>query len=105
MESLVFFTFAAFGLAYIVGHARISLPIRQWIFPSRDGEGRVEVLLNQLRIMFVELIECPACFGFWIGFIGSVAVKNSFIASLCWGCYISGVNFLLGKLTSLIKDE
>lgn len=99
--------FTHFGLAYIVGHSLITVGARRKLFERFP--------------LFVTMLECPACFGFWSGFI------TSFIAFLLvpfafefgtWkggitllqnplalGVSTSGVNYLLARLTNLVPAE
>lgn len=89
---LAFYTVAAFGLAYIVGHSRVSTGIREWL---------VSRLPN-----VVELLQCPMCFGFWTGVIVGCFLDLGFEQRLefmfALGLYTSGSNFLISRLTDLI---
>lgn len=90
-------TVACFGLAWIVGHSRITRPIRLALY---------EVGGFWIRL-FVDLLECPGCFGFWsglvIGFYVLHASSNGpFLIPLVVACYTSGSNYLLGRATGLI---
>lgn len=124
---------AAFGLAYIVGHATISLPLRKVLggVPFRvrvKGEIIEGVSLEDAKLLdgatitparpgafgpagdfLTTLLECPACFGFWIGFIagllGMLAPPpelSAFGWPITLGCLTSGSNFALSRLTRLI---
>lgn len=92
------YTVAAFGFAYVVGHSRISRPVRLALWDVGGPFVR----------LFVELLECPACLGFWIGGVtGVVLYVNGplplpFVAIAPF--YTSGANFLLGRATGLISD-
>jgi hypothetical protein len=85
---------AGFGLAYIVGFATISLPLRTWLW------GRPSAIVRFL----VALIECPACFGFWYGLFLWV-VLNPFHLGSFWPLLTCGVNFYFGRQTGLIREE
>lgn len=53
--NLFIYSFAVFGLAWVVGHSKISLPSRTWL---------------AARSKFaVELLECVGCFSFHVGWI------------------------------------
>lgn len=85
---------AAFGTAYIAGHAKISLFIRQWLFDTKFKPFRY----------LVELIECPACLGFWLGVIGWLVRPNPTVSdALIAGCFVSGSNALLGFWSGLMQ--
>lgn len=111
MISLVIYTVAAFGLAYIVGFSKISLPVRNWIDP---GVPKIVSFAELFRRFVLSLIECPACFGFWIGFWFAAYVptpslfpelKIKFFWMLMLACYTSGSNFILGNATRLITED
>jgi ribose/xylose/arabinose/galactoside ABC-type transport system permease subunit len=96
--SLIVYTVASFGLAYIVGHSRISRPVR---LALHDSGGPA------LRLL-VEILECPACFGFWTGLIAGTVLTitrhEPLIVSIGVGCYTTGSNFLIGRATGLIPS-
>lgn len=98
MIGWIVYTIAAFGLAYIVGHSAISRPLRLALW---DVGG-------PFLKFIVTLLECPACFGFWIGLTtGGVIVALDLMpwpALLAFPFYTTGMNFLLGRATGLISD-
>jgi hypothetical protein len=94
---LLFYTLAAFGLSYIFGRAQISLNARIW-FAGRGG----------LFGWFVDLVECPACFGTWLGFgagflwpdlvpLGSPPFMLALYSCAC--------GYLLGRLTGWLRER
>ena len=95
MLTLLVYTVSAFGLAYIVGHAQITLAFRA----AWADTGKLPWLLD--------LVECPACFGFWIGLATSIFWSSLFNApfNIMLPFYTSGANFLLGRLTGLVPKE
>lgn len=90
----LFYVGTMFGLAYIVGHSTITLGIREemtrWMFVRR----------------LVDLLECPACFGFWCGvtaaLIGAVPFDVEIANMIAWGLFTSGSNYAIAKITRLI---
>lgn len=102
MNDLLPYLLAAFGLAYIVGHAKISLVPRLLLGGSLHAEPPVKPLVPVVGPFLVDLAECPACFGFWVGLVYALAVGGGFGDALWLGCLTSGSNFLLGRLTKLI---
>lgn len=111
MMGLLFYTVAAFGLAYIVGHSAISLPFRMAVDPGPD----VTTPSRVFWAWFLMLIECPACFGFWTGLFagmlyaaidGPLYPQEGALAKMLWAVglalYTTGSNFVLARLTSLI---
>lgn len=108
------FLLGAFGLAYIVGHSSISRPVRVLLggVPAAPELGRAAVpgMFGPVGEWFCELLECPACFGFWTGLVGGFTVLRaddlSAPAQFGWcvwvGCVTTGFNFILGRLTRLI---
>jgi len=136
---LVFCALVFWGFCYIVGHARISRSARErfenlgahrrqvWIcsvcdYVSNSGGGTcpehggflVESTKTDTRpsiVFLLELIECPACLGFWVG-LASGALWPSLVpfpvhravAALLLGMSTCGVNYLLGRLTGWIEE-
>lgn len=119
MTLLFVYTLAAFGLAYIVGHSTISLPLRKYLGGSsaefivegvevKGSKPPVPGALGPIGDLLCALMECPACFGFWIGAVVAVTIRDvgidgtSFLSSpFVLGCYTSGTNFVLARLTRL----
>lgn len=124
---MIYYLLAAFGLAYIVGFARISLRFRTWLggTPAKppnplaiggaaaQGTPAVPGKLGPFGDFICEMLECPACFGFWIGFVSAIAgmpcgAPEPFppYHGITWpitlGCITSGSNFILSRLTKLI---
>lgn len=112
MLGLLFYTVAAFGLAYIVGHSAISLPFRVLMDPGENLKSPAEAA----RAWILMLIECPACFGFWEGLFfgmlyaaadGPLYPREGALAKVLWAVglalYTCGANFILARLTSLIS--
>lgn len=111
MMGLFFYTVAAFGLAYIVGHSVISLPIRIAVDPGQELRGPRDAA----RAWFLMLIECPACFGFWTGLFagmlyagldGDLYPREGALAKFMFAAglalYTTGSNFVLARFTNLI---
>lgn len=102
---------AAFGFAFIVGHSKISLPVRQRLDPGVPLRGWGDAL----RVLFLVLIECPACIGFWFGAIAQLAAlltgHSGFFQSVpaafsvvLTGCATSGSNFILARISRLGEE-
>lgn len=191
MLTIGFYVLAAFGLAYIVGHSRISLPFRLLLArpagPSRavffcpkcaakhidlgewatrphhthlcqkcghtfdvvieftrwggpnpppgmsfvyhhvaEGTGErvfgvestVEASVGPrsvLRDFFLELLECPACFGTWTGgvvgffvpeLVGLVVTADihRVYAALTLAAFTAATNFLIGRASGLVSN-
>lgn len=104
MIGLVIYFLAAFGLAYIVGHSVISQPVRTFI------GGPVDKPRAYLGL-FIALIECPACFGTWIGLVAGAIYPILFWSASWWvgaivgACATAGVNFMLGTWTGLMPND
>ncbi len=96
--ALFVYTFAAFGIAYICGFSKISYPFRVRLGQTVAGN------------FFMSLIECPACFGFWLGALAGICASFVFVNLSWWalaiilGAYTSGTNFILGVFTGLMKE-
>ena len=94
--ALAFYTLAAFGLAYILGHSRITLYTRTRL-----------AALGWFSRWMVELVECPACLGTWLGFAAGFFWPH--LAPLGWAplalaLWTCGANYLLGRATGLLKE-
>ena len=115
---------AAFGFAFIAGYAKISLPLRERLAQEselrQDAFGNCSKVLVRFRIarrMLLELLQCPACLGVWIGFGFALADPLMFGAAAALGVdhlplmerafFLSlatcASNFILGALTGLIE--
>ncbi|MFZ2152131.1 MAG: hypothetical protein WAV09_03425 [Minisyncoccia bacterium] len=109
---------AAFGFAYVLGHATISLPFRTWLggIPAKepDGilmlEGRQAVpgALGPIGDFLCAMIECPACLGFWTGLgwgLAKMVPPPPEMLPFAWpitlGFIVSGSNFALSRLTRI----
>lgn len=102
MTELVTYLLAAFGLAYIAGHSKISITPRLILGGSKTIEPPIPPLIPGFGPFVVDLIECPACLGFWEGLVYGWVMRGQFLDGLWLGCVTSGSNFLLGRLTNLI---
>ncbi len=94
------YTIAAFGLAYVVGQAAISKRPRDWLAG-----------LNRVGQFIVELLECPACFGFWTGALvesvglwpQSIPGHAPWVARILYaGLYTSASNLILAIATGIV---
>lgn len=107
------FLLGSFGLAYIVGHSTISLPLRI-LLGGTKGSAEVDGGMGYVTPpkpgafgpageFLCELLECPACLGFWTGLVGGLTVFTlPLVASFGLGLVVSGSNFILGRFTRLI---
>ena len=120
---LWFYTFAAFGLCYVVGGSKLSLPLRnawaRWagvVTLVNDVTDEAAQVLSaskpRWRALLLDLVECPACLGVWIGIVTGFVVGHVWffttaqaaLFALALGCYTGGVNYLLGRLTGLLAE-
>lgn len=90
MKQLILWTISVFGFAYVIGHSQISLTFREWLARQRFG------------LFLVQLLECPACSSFHVGWVIALAhvglLPNPFMSAF----YFSGASFILARLTGLI---
>lgn len=102
--SLVLYYLAAFGLAYIAGHSVISEPLRTFVGGTID---RPRPFFGWI----VSLVECPACFGTWIGALAGALDPSLFLqGSVLMGAGVGAlttcaINLLLGKRAGLMPGE
>lgn len=98
--SLFVFTLASFGLAFVIGQSKISLPIRMVLEPES-----ILTFSDSLRAWLLALMECPACLGFWFGLFYAWFVSPMFfpgphsISIVGFGLYACGANFVLSQWT------
>lgn len=85
------FFLAAFGVAWAVGHSRASRGLREWIFERTP--------------LFVDLLECPGCLGFYLGFAFGLWELHTFTGALFLGFATVGSNVILGRLTGVMPTE
>lgn len=105
MAVFLFYIFAAFGLAYIVGHAAITKPLRSWLYRERLAGPWPLIIVEAIGRTLVDLLECPACFGFWTGVIAvafGALDATGFWMAVAWGLFTAGTNYTLAKVTRLI---
>lgn len=100
---------AAFGLIYVCGHSVITLELRTWAFDFGLGKHTVHSDEGDAQVPFfypfrklTQLVECPACFGFWIGLAFGFYFFTSFKLGLVLALCTTAVNFVMGRLTGLI---
>lgn len=145
MIVLGFYVLAAFGLAYIVGHSRISRPFRILLAGPREYSQRcdhcgklssrrvpdvlsgwpcehcftrnaiwesADVTPYRPRDFFVELVECPACFGTWTGLALGLLMPTLLplelpraAAGLALATFTAATNYLLGRASGLVSRE
>lgn len=106
MTELLIYSFCAYGLAYIVGESKISLPLRMWIEPPSVRDAKVSWLIqcfDSIRLVVLSLIECPACFGTWVGFFYGLWSAPTFMppetrGAVLLGLYTCGSNHFLSQL-------
>jgi hypothetical protein len=105
--SLALFFLACFGFAFAAGHARISLPLREWIDPGHKAETPGGVA----RAWLIALMECPACLSFWCGLLGGLLYVEppAAVPRLLWAVELAfaacAVSFILATVTGLTREE
>lgn len=111
MIELVAWCLIAFGVTYVVGHSQITRGMREWLYAPKVDERGVPVEVNRWARLVVDLMECPACFGFHVGWIGYLlgfrilATDLGVIAdAIAFGFLTSGSNLLLARASGLIGD-
>lgn len=104
MIALVLYLLAAFGFAFVVGHSKISLPLREALANNARG----------FRLWLVALLECPGCLGWWTGaavgwfWAGAVMSVAAPISLAQIGCSVllafatAASNLLLAKYVGMV---
>jgi len=105
--ALVFYTFTAFGFCWGIGASKLTLPLRNLLaYLAAPATRRKSVRV--VASFVLALVECPACFGFWVGLVAGWRVTIFIGAPLYWALalafYTAGVNYLLGRASGLISE-
>lgn len=82
----------AYGIAYVLGQSTITLGIRQFLF-GLDGLGR----------FFVNMMECPACLSFHLGWVGCLLGFGPFTNALQSGFFFCGTSSIIALLTGITQ--
>ncbi len=103
--SLVFWFLVAFGVAFVFGHSKISLPFRI-VLGGQEGHAPAVPVLGPL---VVALLECCGCFGWWLGLTAAIfwpALVPFELAlwqrALMLAFATSGTNLLLGRFAGMV---
>lgn len=93
--------FAAFGIAWVLGHSKITLAFRYWLGGS-VAENKPPKF-GRFGYWAISLIECPACLGFWTGLIYAFAVGEQwrFALTRAFACLVS--NMLLSHALKIVR--
>lgn len=121
MTQMLLFWLASFGFAFVVGHSKISLPLRQWLggwvessavpdVSSGEVHGHITTHRPAVPVLgpfLVALAECPGCLGWWLGAAavstGLVSLPFSFWVSVAVCAFAtSAVNLLLARWVGLV---
>jgi len=103
LTALVAYLLTTFGFCYVVGHSKISLPVRELL--SKALLGR----------MLLALVECPACLGWWVGLLtaGSyppltpfpVFPHETWLNVFAWAFATCGAHYLLACWSGWISED
>jgi Protein of unknown function (DUF1360) len=114
---LLLYVFASFGLAFVLGYAKISLPLRKFLaraaqpYEGPDLGGRVFSLVAR---WLLALLECPACVAFWLGLASVMTpfVDGIPLHGISWvmiapflGLANTGAVLAVGMFTGFIRTE
>lgn len=93
--ALAFYFLCAFGLAYILGFAKITLALRA----NLDTHG------GTFGAWCADLLECPACLGFWIGLSVGWLDRHSFAWAVQLALATTASNLLLALWSGLVDRK
>lgn len=114
---LLLYTFAAFGLCWTIGGSKLTLALRnRWAELAGEVDGVPSTLEHAPRLVlrfFLQLVECPACLGFWVGLLAAYRLPDlagelqlvpgsELVRALSLGFYTLGVNYCLARATGLL---
>lgn len=96
VANLWLWVFGCVGITLIITTGKVFASLRIYL------RGFV-VLYNPLRV-FGELISCPMCTGFWVGFLWSWLVVGVFLVdAVLWGGVISLASYVVDEGLLLIE--
>lgn len=103
MTALIVYTLAAFGLAWAIGHSKLSQPFLDVLeYTARDSYGQLRYF-RWLTTIVLTLLTCPACLGFHIGWAAHVSgIVTLFPSWYVAAFYTCGANLILGIYTGII---
>ncbi len=97
MVDLLTWTIAAFALSWVIADAKISLPFRN----ALDTLKQKRVFGAGALLM---LVECVACSGAHVGWIGQLLGVAPFKSWWMAGLYTCGSNLLLAKWLGMLDE-
>jgi hypothetical protein len=109
LNAVCFYALVAFGLAWVLGHSKISLLWREFLQSPAKTPATVWPLF---ALAMLTLLECVGCLGFWIGvgayYFGGmkwlVPIDLPF-GAVCLGLFTAGTNLVFGRIVGLLGDE
>jgi hypothetical protein len=97
---------ASFGLAWIIGHSKLTLPIREMLDDAAEDEFGQMRYFRPAVVTILLLMECPGCLGFHIGWIAHVSgIVHLFPTWYAAALYTCSVGITLGLLTGLVTND
>lgn len=88
----------AFGITNIVTQSSIFYPMREWL-----GKNINDPDFGKLSKFFYKLVNCPMCFGFWVGIlVGAVVGPFPFWNVIFNGALYSGTCWIIFCLTQFL---
>lgn len=97
--NLLIYSFAVFGLAWVVGHSKISLPFRLWF-----------AKLGPFGLLFVTMLECVGCFSFHIGWITWLAGirltgswSHTWLDVIVAALYTAASSLVIGRFVGVVE--
>jgi hypothetical protein len=97
---LILFFLAAFGLSFVLGFSKLSLPFREALAKA-----------GPIGVFFVTLVECPGCLGFWEGVAGwfwrgafDLPLSGSLLLGLVFALAVCGSNMVLGRYVGMVRE-
>ncbi len=106
MIDLLVYTVAAFGLAWIIGHSKLTQPALDVLeYIARDEYGQLRYFRWLVTGMLM-LVTCPACLGFHIGWAAHASgLVHLFPSWYVAALYTCAANLVLGVYTGIIAKE
>jgi hypothetical protein len=94
MTELLVYSVAAFGLSWVLADSKISLPFRE----------RLAARASWPAVFLLALVECVACTGFHIGWVGQLLGVAPFAHWYLAAFFTCASNLMLAKYVGMLDE-
>jgi hypothetical protein len=110
-SAAIAYVLAAFGFAYVVGMSAITADVRvrlmewAWEETGLDGQHGFRTRPRRLVEFLLDLMQCPACFGTWTGFVVGLYVFEDLSTAATLALITCTTNGLLANFSGLRRQS